>query len=472
MSEIRCPLNTSAEYFPDSPAIITANKTLTFSELEDEVYFTAINLKRRGLQRHSHIAILGNNSIEYCVLMLAALRIGAIICPVNNRWPQKTIERALKKLGCNVVINIPETSDFDSKYAESINAAEILPSDNDNRAAYRQPVISLDNPAVIIFTSGSTDIPKAALLTYGNLYHNAISANERIPFESGHRWLLSLPLYHVGGLGILFRSIAGGGAVVIPEKKETIADSVSHYDISHLSLVPAQLYRLIHDNNLGALKNHPIALIGGGPVSKSLIDRARQAGLRIYTTYGLTEMASQVTTAECTNCIHSGKLLNQRELTISEDNEVLVRGSTLFMGYVENDQAVLHLDDNGWFHTGDIGAIDSKGFLRILGRNDNMLISGGENIYPEEIESQLMQIDGIAQALVVSVSDEEFGQRPVAFIQKNSETKLSNNEIIEQLRKSLPKYKIPKTYLDWPGNLLTDTLKPNRQKFTELAEKS
>ena len=184
-------------------------------------------------------------------------------------------------------------------------------------------------------------------------------------------------------------------------------------------------------------------------------------------------MASQVTIGKADNHGHSGSLLKHRELKIADDGEILVKGKTLFLGYVENDIAELPLDDQGWFHTSDIGKLDKKGRLTFLGRKDNMLISGGENIFPEEIESYLMQLSGVENAIVVGIKDQEFGERPVAFVKCSNGLSFGqfSDQIRTALEKNLPRYKIPVRFLNWPKHVVNGSLKPDRQKFIRLARK-
>jgi len=470
MNEMRCPLSRTAERIPDLPAIISSKRTISFKELEQLVHRTASNLKETGVQRHSLVAILGNNSLEYCLLILSTLRIGAIVCPINHRWPKGAIQNALIQTDCHDTILTDSNSGESNLQGTKVWSADKLVPTRAEQSVFRaQPVIQLNNPATIIFTSGTGSEPKAALLSYGNYYYNALGANQKIPFHEGHRWLLSLPLYHVGGLGILFRAIIGGGAIVISEKDQSILDAISKYEITHLSLVPTQLYRLLREHKFRFANSNPIVLTGGGPISPELLEKAQTAGLKIYRTYGLTEMASQVTTYKSGKKMHSGKLLRHRQLKIADTGEILVKGKTLFLGYTRNGNTELPVDVDGWFHTGDIGELDNRGFLTVHGRKDNMINSGGENIHPEEIESRLMQLEYIEEALVVGISDEEYGLRPAAFVRFVGGNRVSDKEIIAALEITLPRYKIPKIYLDWPEPLTEGTLKLNRARFLKLA---
>ena len=474
MPELRCPLNLTAEKQPDAAAVVTPAGTTTFAELEQLVYISAVNLKECGVARNSHVAILGENSLDYYVLVLALLRIGAIFCAVIQRWPKRAVIKTLNSLDCPILIftnnkskslGEPSITEWQSK--------DIVPRELKKIRLRSEPLVKLDHPTAIIFTSGSCASPKAALLSYGNFYYNAISANKFIEFAKNDRWLLSLPLCHVGGLGILFRSIINGGAVVIPDRKEETAASINKFEISHTSFVPTQFYRLLNSGRADSLNHYPKVILGGAPATAELIKQGLKFGFKIYTTYGLTEMASQVTIGKADSHGHSGSLLKYRQLKITDDGEILVKGKTLLLGYVENDIAELPLDELGWFHTGDIGRIDKKGRLTFLGRKDNMLIAGGENIFPEEIESYLMQLSFVEKAIVVGIKDKEYGERPLAFVKGSNSLSFDqfSGRLKKELEKNLPHYKIPIKFLNWPRQALNGSLKPDRQRLTRLAKK-
>ncbi len=289
----------------------------------------------------------------------------------------------------------------------------------------------------------------------------------------GDRWLLTLPLYHVGGLAILFRCLLGGAAVVLPGQTKDIVELISRYLVTHVSMVPTQLYRILRNQkDTRRLKGLKALLMGGAPMTAALLREAGERGIPLHTSYGLTEMASQVTTTGTDTPrekqFTSGRVLKYREVRIAEDSEIHVRGQTLSPGYVEGEQVYLPVNRQGWFATGDLGQIDSEGYLTVLGRKDNMFISGGENIHPEEIETALGELPDIAQALVVAVPDEEFGHHPVAFIQTQKK-KMDPEAITEGLKALLPRYKVPIAFYNFPDGMERDRLKPDRATMKKLA---
>jgi O-succinylbenzoic acid--CoA ligase len=332
-----------------------------------------------------------------------------------------------------------------------------------------------DREATVVFTSGSSGDPSAAVHTLGNHYYSALGSARNIPFGPGDRWLLSLPLYHIGGLAILFRAMYCGGAVVVPGQDDKIVDMITEFGVTHLSLVSTQLYRLLKESSLAdAARGLKAILVGGSAVPDWLLSEGIHCGLPLHTTYGLSEMSSQVTTTGRGQLnredMTSGRLLDYRQLKITGDGEILVKGKTLFKGYRKGDRVSLPVDEKGWFSTGDLGRFDAECNLKLLGRKDNMFISGGENIYPELVESALVSFEDVENAIVVAVDDAEFGQRPAAFIDMRTGYEgLSDDQWRTRLRPALPGFMMPIVFLNWPESEAGTGLKPSRRRLGALA---
>jgi O-succinylbenzoic acid--CoA ligase len=393
------------------------------------------------------VAIYLPKDERYVALLLAVIRAGHVACPVSDRLPPNSVAQLLERAACAALIC------DDDKVLHAVGSNLHKPRPEPLLAESHQRTepedIPLERPATIIFTSGSTGVSKAALHTFGNHYHNALGSNANITLRSGDRWLHSLPLYHVGGLSILFRCLLAGAAIALPKHGTPIGEAIARLGATHVSLVSTQLLRLLREEaDLSALE---AVLMGGGPVSASLIDEAVTRGLPIHTTYGLTEMASQVTTtppgASPEALRTAGRVLPNREVSISENSEILVRGKSLFAGYVEGEKTDRPLDADGWFHTGDLGGLDENDYLRVVGRKDNLFVSGGENIQPEEVEEVLCRLDGIEEAVVVPVPDPEFGHRPVAFVRTDDG---GDGDPAPELEKILPRFKLPVAFYPWP----------------------
>jgi o-succinylbenzoate---CoA ligase len=459
---VPCPLRAAALSAPDTVAIIGSQGTITYDELDGRVASAASRL--RELEPGSRVALYLPKDEHYVTLMLAVIRAGHVACPVSDRLPPRGVAQLLERAACAALIS------DDDDLLRSAGAGlyrwkpEHLPED---RQRGEPADIPLERPATTVFTSGSTGTPKAALHTFGNHHYNALGSNANIMLRPGDRWLHSLPLYHVGGISILFRCLLAGATIALPGHGTPIGASIAGLGATHVSLVSTQLLRLLReDTELARLK---AVLMGGGPVSASLVDEALLRGLPIHTSYGLTEMASQVTTtppgASLEALRTAGRVLPEREVSISQEGEILVRGATLFAGYVEGKTLDLPLDTDGWFHSGDLGAWDENGYLRVLGRQDNLFVSGGENIQPEEIEEVLSALPGVESAVVVPVDDPEFGQRPVAFVKTEG---YEPGDLTPKLREFLPGFKVPTTFHPWPENAQRG-MKPDRNALRERA---
>ncbi|RMD98473.1 MAG: o-succinylbenzoate--CoA ligase, partial [Calditrichaeota bacterium] len=353
--------NEASRAFGSRPALITADHSFSYEQYAGLVSATAHKLPLAGINPGQRLAFYLSNQWQYAIALMACLhqRIPAVL--FSPKLPPARVKELAQRLNCKMLVlagHASASDDFGN--LRVVNISSFCAGATETSAAHLKASLPADQPATLIFTSGSTGTPKAALLSYGNHYFSALGANRNLPFGPGDRWLLSLPLYHVGGLAILFRAALGGGAVVFPENPRDLAGAIAKYRVTHVSLVATQLYRLLQDpaaaKPLAQLK---AILIGGSAIPKSLIDRAVELGLPIHTTYGLTEMASQVTTtppgASREMLATSGRCLPHRQLDISPEGEIRVKGRTRFLGYVDGDKLVQPFDAQGWFATGDLG---------------------------------------------------------------------------------------------------------------------
>jgi O-succinylbenzoic acid--CoA ligase len=286
--------------------------------------------------------------------------------------------------------------------------------------------------------------------------------------------MVSLPFFHIAGIAILFRTFISGSACYLPDRNEKLQDQLSKTRVTHLSLVSTQLYRWIGEiTTSDSVTSLKAILLGGSQISETLVQSALQANLPVHTSYGSTEMSSQITTTSDddlkTNFLTSGSLLSHREMKIDGTGEILVRGKTLCKGYVSGKDLISSTDGEGWFHTGDLGSFDDNQNLIIKGRRDNMFISGGENIYPEEIEQQLQFHSHITGVCVVDIHEDEYGARPVAFIKLEGKKKINESQLKKYLEDKITSFKIPVKFFDWPEDM--DELKPDRKYLRELAIK-
>lgn len=450
----------------DTAAIIWGSRTIFQSRLEQYISAAIKHLKGRGIARQDRVVIVEPNSIEHIIILMSLWRMGAVACPVNPRWPLESVLASIQTLRPKLII----TSQAQLLHSKRNGVATIVPSDIISFDARQQVETSstdipLDNLATIIWTSGSSASPKAAVHSWGNHFYNAKGSQEIIPLTHSDRWLLSLPLYHVSGISIICRCMLAGAAIVVSDD-EHLLESIRRSKPSHVSLVPTQLYRLLeHKEDIDVLKTVRYILLGGSAIPASLLDKALFHDLNVYTSYGLTESASQVATGKLTDINRShARVLPYRQLKIDSDGQILIRGEVLFKGYYHQDRITLPLNDDGWFKTKDLGKLDDHGHLTVLGRMDNMFISAGENIQPEEIEGVIMRLSDVRQAVVVAQEDAEYGHRPIAFIrtQGHFNPSLYMNHCV----KYLPKIKVPVAFYPWPHEL-NQGIKISRKFFQE-----
>lgn len=442
---------------PDSPQPISAALVDTWVEQYRQA------LASQGLSRPDRLAVVTHCPLDTVLLLLACLRSGIVFCPINPAFPLSRVQAY--SAACDVQWIYPDVPAL---------TGVRLPPRAAVPALLREP-LWLDATAImdLVATSGTTGVPKAVAHHYLNHFYSAQGAAQVMPLTPADCWLLSLPLFHVGGLAIVLRCLLAGARIRLYRRPARLSEALNSSDVSHLSLVNTQLYRLLklESVDLGQLGVRCI-ILGGGAASPALVEQARAQGVRVLTTYGMTEMSSQVCTGEPVlhgATVSSGQLLAGRELRLAADGEILVRGKPLAPGYWRQGQLQPLVSQDGWYSTGDRGEW-YQGQLLVRGRIDHMMISGGENIYPEEIEQALISLPEIVQAVVVAVSSGEFGQRPVAYVQTES-GRLDELFTKRQLAGKMAKFKIPDRILLFPDGDTYSGIKVNRRLFQQLANR-
>lgn len=445
---VPCPLHACALKYPDQAAIIWKQDVWTWAELDSHVESLSIRIENDHAFGTS-IALYRCTPLTLIIWVLAGVRANRSIVLFSVRDPEELVREKVASL--DIPTLIIDEHILKDPFVQNIKG---------------HPQLDPDSIATVLFTSGSTRSPKAVCHSLRNHLASADASHKNTPFQVGDRWLLSLSLWHIGGMAILFRAIRNGGTVVIPDVGRQALEHIAPNQITHLSVVAVQLQHLIDTKpNYESLKH---VLVGGGPIPTELIRAALKSKIPIQTTYGMTELCSQFCTTPPGASIDllntAGFPLSGWELKLSENNEIWARGAPLFQGYFKDKQH-LTTDSDGWFYTGDIGISLENGALKVVGRKDQMFISGGENISPEEIECTLLNLDGIIAVVVIPVPDKKYGARPVAII------KGTQNEVLikAHLNKTLPKFKHPDYLIPWPNHI--SAIKPSRSGLRSFALK-
>ena len=437
----------------------------TWQELEKRVQKMACGLRCAGIEEGQVLAMSSANSPMQMVLILACLRAGIVVLPLNPRFPEQKVLAALQQSGASAYWS-------DDGLAISGWEGITLP-DSLHKLEGEERVFSWDENRVctLVMTSGSSGFPKMAAHSFACHRASAQGSQSVIPLKAGDSWLLSLPLFHIGGLATMFRCLLSGAALVFPDHRSDLAQTLVKREVTHVSMVNTQLYRLLNQEGFAFEQSAVrVLLMGGGYVSASLAEQCQKEGITVLTSYGMTEMGSQICTGEPvfldSGALTSGEPLSHCDVRVTECGEIQVRGPSLFCGYWEKGRLTRKLTDDGWFATGDTGRwLGDK--IQIIGRIDSQFVSGGENIQPEAIEKVLLEIPGIEQAVVVPVANLEYGHRPVAFVRGKD---CQNNAVWQShIRSRLPGFMVPDQFLPWPDVCNGSQLKVNRRELMEIA---
>ena len=328
-------------------------------------------------------------------------------------------------------------------------------------------IVPKKETALIIATSGSEGHPKHVMLSIGNLDTAAAASNARLPLHPGDLWLHCLPLYHIGGQAILWRCLRTGAGILLHDGFDArrVASDLHRYPVTHISLVPAMLARLLEIDS-PVPPSLQAVLIGGAALSANLYQRAMTAGWPLRPSYGMSETAAQIASWQPADGPWqtglAGRPLSGSEIRIGADGRIHVRGPQVMLGYMEGSGP----DDEGWLITGDLGHIDTAGRLTVLGRADDILISGGRNVHPQEIETCLAALPGIRDIAITSKPDPVWGDKIIALLVGE----ISADQVFAHARAHLPSAAIPREVKFFEALPRTTTGKLQRGELRRMAD--
>lgn len=494
-----------AESNPDQVALVYGELRFTWLQVNELVNEYAKQLTEQGVREGHVIAAVSTNNLTVLWLYLASLRLGACCVILDPKQSSEQLNDKLETLAATFIwLSEPELNVFADlqdegakqlviTYLERPLTVDFFAAEPFTTGMYTQSDVKWQAQRLvsIVFTSGSSGKAKAVAHNAENHLYSAAGLLQSFVYTTQDSWLLSLPLFHVSGLAIVWRWLFAGGQLALPATAN-IVEQLS--TVTHASLVPTQLKRYLHELDADKDKEQAQSaprlkriLLGGAVIPVVLTGKAKSLGIECWSGYGMTEMASTVTAKHADSSAGVGMLLAHRSLEI-DGQSIKVRGASLGIGYYYRGILRSMTDEHGWLITGDLGEIKcenavfdkssseladtlfNKRFdsapnksseeLFILGRSDNMFISGGENIHPEHIERILLSHPLINQALVFPREDAEFGHRPIAVI--DAMAHISVCEMNNYLQYKLAKFMWPLNYYTLPNNIIVSGIKLNR----------
>lgn len=461
----------------DDIFIITEERELTYTEFHLRAERTAVWLASLGVKRYDQCAIVSGNSDEFMILVFAAWIIGAIPVPLNIRLLDPEIGQQAEKCRCSHIFTSRDLPSRDIKNA-IVFPPEVLP---DGKAEWSKK--EENETALILFTSGSTGNSKGVMLTFRNLTASNRGSAGLTGVESNDRWLASLPFYHIGGFSIPVRAYMNGIQAVIPNsvKVGSLFNAINTFRPSLLSLVSTSFRQLLE---AGAMPWPELRYIflGGGPIEEKLAKEAIEKNWPVIKVYGSTETSSMVTALKINDhpdkLASAGRAINGNAVYIREDNgntlppgktgEVVIAGASLMSGYFDEEMLTKEKLRNNEYYSGDLGYLDEEGFLFIEMRRTDLIVSGGENINPLEVERAIAEYPGIKEVCVFPLSDEHWGQTAAAAIIAETEEKLDEEELRVFLKSRLANYKLPKKIFFVPELPKTPLGKIKREVMTDI----
>jgi fatty-acyl-CoA synthase len=496
-------IDKRAEITPARIALIGEDREITYREMSRSVNQLARALSHTyKLQRGDRVAILAMNSTEYLLLLFAIAKLGCVAVPLNIRLTAKELEFQIKDSGARLLIAGEELQEAAEQLADFSEELDVMRFGLKGQTSLRQQISSFSSAPfydgvvdgssafIICYTSGTTGRPKGAVLTQENMFWNAINSNLAIDITSADRIITLLPLFHIGGIGLFaFPALFAGGTVVVPGKfdPDRALSMMEKYAVTIVMGVPA-----IHDAlrkspsfNQTDLSSARWFYSGGAPCPHELISFYLERGIAFGQGYGMTETSPTVFMLSKEDYLHRigsiGKPAMFCDIKVVDDagndvkagevGELLIQGPNVMKEYWNLPEETAKAIKDRWLSTGDLVKRDEEGFVYIAGRKKEMLISGGENVYPLEVEQVIGEFPAVDEVAVIGVPDIQWGEVPKAILVIKSGMEFSEEELRNHCRSKLAKYKIPKTFemvSDLPKNA---TGKINKALLTQQYSK-
>jgi fatty-acyl-CoA synthase len=458
-------------YAPEKIAIKDGEtgRAFTYGQLYQASLTKAQELRSQySILPGERIAVLANNDLDYVVLFFATQRIGVILVPVNFRLTYREVEHIVSDCSPSLLIYQEPFRELAGQLLENkkITQKALLSSQIPSKEPLDEGFIGLpSDPVMILYTSGTTGAPKGAILTHEMIFWNSVNTTMRLNISQHDCTVIFLPLFHTGGWNVLTTPILHRGGTIILMKKfeaEKILQLSESEQATILFGVPTTMDLMARSEifakvNLSKVRH---AICGGEPMPIPLIKTWDQKGVPVRQGYGLTEFGPNVFSLNEEDALRKigsigfpnfyieAKVVDNegRELGPNKIGELILRGPMCMTGYWNNKKATEDTIKNGWLHTGDLVRRDEEGYFYVVGRKKDMFISGGENVYPPELEQVILTLPGVREVAVIGVPDEKWGEVGKAFVVKDHE-ELTEQDLQGHCSKNLAKFKIPKFFV-------------------------
>ena len=471
-------LAETATRLPKKAALVEGDRVLTYAQVQGQVKGLAVGLERLGVGSGDQVALLFPNCIEFCLAYFAVLNLGAVVVPLNNRLIPQEFIYVLNDSGAKVLVvgegfwpayqafkdglesveRIVYAGDQPQSGAESW--ADLIDS---NAAPTSPPGLEMDSPACIMYTSGTTGLPKGAIMSHGNIFFNARNCGAHLNYKESDITLLTVPLFHVTGLNtqlVAFFYVGGACAIMRAYSTKKMIELMERHRVSVMVAVPTMCVLMLANP---ALEQHDLSSLrtvayGGAPMApETIVTLQKQLGIDLYNIYGLTETSSLTTAmpacdalrkAEATGLPVVGvrvKVVDDEglELACGEVGELWIKGPNVVRGYRNKPEVTAENITDGWLHSGDYARIDPEGYVAVVDRKKDMINRGGENIYSIEVESALISHFAVLEAAVVPRPHSIFGEVVHAFVVPAPGCQPGEDEIIDHCQGLIADYKAP-----------------------------
>lgn len=450
-------LNTDLKIDLEKNFILTPQKTFTYHSVMHSCSHSAERLRKFGVEKNSLVPILMHNSPDFIIAVISLWTLEAIPVPINTKLSLQEINEQITFLKCKSVLvdnNFKDKSDIIG--LQQIHFETVQQQHDKTEVGFN---FDKKRTAVVLFTSGSSGKPKAVELSFKSLINSAKIQNTYLQQTENDRWLASLPFYHIGGFSIIFRALMFGTEIILPIdlKFHSIIQSIIRHNPTLVSLVSFQMNELVK-NKIQPNDALRCVLLGGGFIDSNLMREALSNGWNVFKVYGSTETSSFVTVLSSEDFklkpesagqpIPPNEVMivdeNGKELQANTEGEIVVKSPAVMSGYLNDEDTTKLKLKNSLYFTGDFGYKDEDGFLYIVNRRSDLIVTGGENVNPLEVENLILSFPKVKEVCVFGIDDTKWGQRMAAAVVQKPNHKFESDELRNFLRDKTAAFKIPK----------------------------